>query len=450
MTRRARTARWTRWLLPLAAALLLPMLWAAPPARAQSPTTITMWLDTTGGPETPECIQKTAIDPFNAQNNGVKVDATLQANGWQATLTALQGGAGPDIVGTPGPSFAMQLALAGQLLPLDDFATQYNWSERFAKGSLNLGKADGKLYSIPNEVETLVLYYNKTLFEQHGWQPPKTIDELMTLSQKIQDAGIIPFAHANAEWRPTNEWFVGEMLNHVGGPQKVYDALTGKVKWTDPDFVKAIDLLNQMQQKKWFMGGLDRYYTTTIAEAEAAFGDGDAAMKIEGTWLMSDLPNYFGEKAGNNNDWGWVPMPSTTGAAIFDLGIGSTMSVNANSKNPDAVGKFMDYYFQPATMAKLLIDCGLEPAPVDLAGQDLSKLDPRHAEILAALDKAFADNQYGYTTWTFWPPEAENYLIENIEKVWAGEMTPEAYLAGHQQVFDKDRANGSVPPIPQR
>jgi raffinose/stachyose/melibiose transport system substrate-binding protein len=126
------------------------------------------------------------------------------------------------------------------------------------------------------------------------------------------------------------------------------------------------------------------------------------------------------------------------------------MSVNANSKNKDAVAKFMDYYFQPATMAKLLIDCGLAPAPVDLSGQDLSKLDPRHAAILAALNKAFADNQYGYTTWTFWPPEAENYLIENIEKVWAGEMTPEAYLQGHQQVFDKDRANGSVPPIPQR
>ena len=31
-----------------------------------------------------------------------------------------------------------------------------------------LGLVDGELYSIPNEVETLILYYNETLFEEMG------------------------------------------------------------------------------------------------------------------------------------------------------------------------------------------------------------------------------------------------------------------------------------------
>ena len=66
---------------------------------------------------------------------GTTVKATLQANNWDATRTALAGGAGPDIVGTPGPSFAMSLALAGQLLDLDDYAKQYGWDERFAMGA---------------------------------------------------------------------------------------------------------------------------------------------------------------------------------------------------------------------------------------------------------------------------------------------------------------------------
>ena len=120
--------------------------------------------------------------------------------------------------------------------------------------ALNLGKVDGKLYSLPDQLETLMLYYNKTLFEEKGWQAPKTIDELMALSKTIADAGIIPFGHANAEWRPANEWFVGEFLNHVAGPEKVYEALTGKRSWEDPDFVAAIEMLDD-HATKWLVYG---------------------------------------------------------------------------------------------------------------------------------------------------------------------------------------------------
>ena len=66
------------------------------------------------------------------------------------------------------------------------------------------------------------------------------------------------------------------------------------------------------------------------------------------------------------------------------------------------------------------------------------------------MNEAFAANNYGYTTWTFWPPKSETYLIEEIEKVWAGEMTAEEYLQGHQEIFDAEREAGAVPPIPER
>ena len=444
-----------RWLNAL---LVVTVLGLAPsaaipgsPVMAQDATEIALWLNTTSGSTTAECIVEHVVDPFNAQGNGTTVDATIQANNWQATQTAVAGGAGPDVVTTPGPSFAMQLALADRLVPLDDYAEQFGWNERFAAGSLDLGTAEGQLVTIPNEIETLVLYYNKTLFEQNEWQPPTTLEELMTLAEQIDAAGIIPFANANAEWRPANEWFVGEMLNHsAGGPQKVYDALTGAAQWTDPDFVAAIEALNTMQQNGWFNGGLDRYYTGTMAEVGSMFGAGEAAMKIEGTWFLSTVGEFFGETAGNENEWGWVPFPSVTGDAIFDLGIGSTWSVNANSERPDETAAFLDYYFSPETQARLLVNCGLVPAAVSLEGQDLTGVNPGLAEILDAMNAAFAEGNYGYTTWTFWPPESETYLIEEIEKVWAGEMTAEEYLQGHQEIFDEERAAGAVPPIPER
>lgn len=438
-----------RLAIVLALALLAPMLavWGGgAPAQAQEQPTVTMWFDTTGGAETADCVVQNVIEPYNEQG-GAHVDATLQANNWNATRTALAGGAGPDVVVTPGPSFAFDLAQAGQLLALDDFATQMGWSESFVPWALNLGVVDGKLYSIPNEVETLVLYYNKTLFDEKGWTPPTTIEEMMALAEEISAAEIIPFAHANAEWRPANEWFVGEMLNHVGGPQLVYEALTGEAQWTDPAFIEAISLLDEMQQNGWFMGGLDRYYTTLSADAAGALADGEAAMKIEGTWFVQDALTYFEE---SGQEWDWVPVPSTSGEAIYDLGIGSTYSINAGTEYPEAVAEFLTYYFSPETQATMTTMCQLVPAPVEIPPESLSDLDSRYAAILSDMNEASAANNYGYTTWTFWPPKSDVYIYEEIEKVWAGDMTAEEYLQGLQELFDQEVAEGDIPPIPER
>jgi raffinose/stachyose/melibiose transport system substrate-binding protein len=413
-------------------------------------TKISYWFSPPEGGEATTCFVETAVTSFNAQSATVEVEAVPQPKAWDATRTALAGQAGPDIIVTPGPSFAFELAKANQLLPLDAIAEKYRWSERLVPWALNLGKVNGQLVSIPTELETLVLYYNKTLFDQKGWTPPNTIEEMMALAEKIQAEGIIPFAHANAEWRPTNEWYVGEFMNHVAGPQKVYDALTGKGKWTDPELVRSVELLNEAQQRGYFMGGLDRYYTATNAERYAAFGNGEAAMNIEGSWFLNEVGTYFGEKAGNTNEWAWVPVPSQSGDDIFDLGIGTTYSINKATKHPDAVAEYFDYLFSPATQGKLLAACSAAPAPIRLQANAMQGLDPRVSSLYEALGKASDANNYGYTTWTFWPSKSDTYLYEEVEKLWAKELTAQQYLEGLQTLFDQEAQQGDVPPIPSR
>jgi len=436
---------------------------AAPPAQApaaeQAPVAgaasgekvkITHWFNITDGGEMANCIIDNIVKPFNAQNASIEVEAVTMANVWDASKTAIAGGAGPDLFDTPGPSYALAFARAGQLVPLDEYAKKYGWGERFAPWALNLGMVDGKLYSLSTEVETVVLYYNKTLFEQKGWTPPKTLDELAALAEAAQKEGIIPFASGNAEWKGVNEWLVGEWFNRIAGPQKVYDALTGKAKWTDPEFVKAVEMLTDMQRKGYFMGGLEKYYTATSDEFHSAFGSGKAAMNIEGTWFLPFIDNFFGEKANNTNDWGWVPMPSQDGKPLFNMAVGSTYSINKNTKNPDAVAEYLNYLFLPETQASYLTKCGLAPAAVKLDAASLQGLDPRRIEVLETLDRAAREGGYGYTTWTFWPAKTNTYLIEEIEKVWSGAITAQQYLEGMQKLFDEEVKAGAIPPIPVR
>jgi raffinose/stachyose/melibiose transport system substrate-binding protein len=436
--------------LTAAVTMPLPLLNAAPVGAAQEKKTIDLWFDTTGGAETAECTTANLVEPFNEQSQTVQVKATMQANGEQATRTALAGGGGPDIVNTSGPTWAFELARAGQLLALDDFAAQFGWDKRFVPWALDLGRVDGKLYSLPAEQETVVVYYNKTLFDAKGWEVPKTLDELTALTKQIAADGIIPFASGNQEWRPANHWYLGEFLNHVAGPQKVYDFLAGKAKITDPEFVQAVDLITQYQQDGWFMGGLENYYTTTNDAMHAALGDGDAAMLIEGTWFMIDVNEFFGEAAGNSNEWGWFPMPSHDGEAIFDLGVGNTYSINAATKHPEAAAEFLDYLFSPEAQARLLIECGLAPAPITIDAAALKGLDSRGAEIYQDLNDAASAGNYGYLMWTFFAPKVDSFLTENIERVWAGEMTTDELLAEAQKIQDESMADGSVPPLPTR
>ncbi|MEZ4680623.1 MAG: extracellular solute-binding protein [Caldilineaceae bacterium] len=412
--------------------------------------TVEFWFNPPSGGEGANCTVENAIDTFNEQSETVFVNAVANPDLWNATRTAVAGGAGPDIIGTPGPSFVYELAAAGQLLPLDDFVDTLGWDETIAPWALSLGKVDGKLYSLPDELETLILYYNKTLFEANGWEPPTTMDEMTALAEQIKAADLIPFAHENSDWRPTNEWFVGEWLNHVAGPDKVYQALTGKISWDDPDFVAAMESLNDYQQNGYFMGGLEFYYTSSREEVLTALAKGEAAMNIEGTWRAQDLiDTYFTEDNGGN-EWDWVPMPSTKGDAIFDIGMGQTWSINQNAANPQAAAEFLTYYYSPATQARLIQLCGKAPAPVTLEANALDSLDPRIADILSTFSAANDAGNYGYTTWTFWPPKSDAYIYEEVEKVWSGDITAEQYLVGLNDLFQEELAEGAIPPIPER
>jgi raffinose/stachyose/melibiose transport system substrate-binding protein len=253
---------------------------------------ITMWVD---AESSADCYADAVGKGFNEHSETIELVIERKANMIDAIRPALAGGTGPDIVPTHGPAFVAEFALAGQVLPLDDYAEDFNWDELFVPWALNLGRVEGTLYSLPQELETIILWYNQSLFEEHGWEPPTTIDELIALSEEIQAEGILPFGGQSGECQACNEWYFTEFANKIAGPEKVYRALKGEISWTDPDFVTAVEMLNDMMQRGFWMGSVQNFLAADFASFHSAFGAGQAAMNLEGTWFYNTVDEFFGE-----------------------------------------------------------------------------------------------------------------------------------------------------------
>jgi raffinose/stachyose/melibiose transport system substrate-binding protein len=432
----------------LLALLIGVMLVIVSASYAQSKT-VTMWA---ADNEDGECWASVVKENFS--NPDIQIEVVMQPalEMIDASRTALQGGAGPDIVQTHGPSFTLELVEAGLLAPLDAYAEQYGWSERFAPWALNVGKVNDQLYGLSSELETMVMWYNKTLFEGNGWQIPVTFEELFALAQQIQDAGIIPFGPAMAaECAPCLEWYVGVFLNHYAGADKVYEALTGQRPWTDPAFIEAITQLNEMMQKGWLAGGKDFFFSDTFDTTHAMFGNGEIAMNFEGTWFGNSITDFFGEAAGNSNDWDWFAIPTTfTSDPFYMIGAGSSYSLNANAADKDAAAEVLDSLFSTDTQAKIFEKCGYAPAPLNYEGDVFANSDPRIARIYSSFGEASAKGNVGYTTWSFWPAKTDVYLYEGMAQVYDGQLSVEDYLAEMDRIFQEEFAAGEIPPIPSR
>lgn len=413
--------------------------------------TVTIWWPQSTSGETAQCLVDTSTPLFNDQSENYEIEWVLQPpddNYRNLIRTAVVAGSGPDIIATDGAAFTFELANAGLMLPLNEYVAQYGWDQLIPSWALGLVEIDGNSYGIPEELESVVLYYNKTLFEANGWEAPSTIDELVSLAETIDAAGIIPFAHAYSECIPCNEWIIGQFLNHYAGNQKVYEALTGQREWTDPDFVAAMEILGSMPGKGWFMGSLENFFSLTFDDMHAAIGNGEAAMNIEGTWHLGTIDIWFGDEAGNENEWDWVPVPTRDGSEMWDIGTGGMWSINSGSDAPDGAAEFMNFWFQPEQQALWFNECGFQLAPVEVPADAFASLDPRQADIYSSLTAASAAGNIGYTPWTFWPSKTDVYLYTEIQRLYDGQITAQEYLEGMQLQFQEEFEDGETPPVP--
>ncbi|MDQ4063492.1 MAG: ABC transporter substrate-binding protein, partial [Actinomycetota bacterium] len=179
-----------------------------------------------------------------------------------------------------GPGFGGVLADAGLLYSLEKAYQQRGWG--IYEWAKQRATYNGTLYGVPDQVEEIIVFYNKDLVPE----VPKTVGELRGVAEELKLRGTIPLAFGNREQYPAGHMF-SVAASNVLGRQGLDDILYGNGRWDVPEVVEAIDLFfRDFVESGYYPQNVN---AITYDEASALFYTGEAAMLPTGTWLVPEI-----------------------------------------------------------------------------------------------------------------------------------------------------------------
>ncbi|MCC4249971.1 MULTISPECIES: ABC transporter substrate-binding protein [Microbacterium] len=231
------------------------------------------------------------------QDTGITVEYTGDKSFEGNIVTKVTGGDAPDIAIIPQPGLLKTLVETGEVQPASE-AVSANVDEYWGADWKSYGTADDTFYAAPMLANVKgYVWYSPSKFQEWGVEIPKTYDELLTLTQTIQQkTGAAPwcagFASGDASGWPGTDW-IEDLVLRQSGPE-VYDQwVANEVKFTDPQIKEAFDavgeiLLNPSYVNAGF-GDVKSINSVAFADVAAKVADGSCPMTHQASFLSSNF-----------------------------------------------------------------------------------------------------------------------------------------------------------------
>lgn len=208
---------------------------------------------------------------------------------------------------------------------------------------------DGKTYGLVYNALYQGVYYNKTMFEENGWEIPKTHEELQAIVDACHEKGIVPFAsHMLDTWsigNVTMQFMMNDVFNTTPDWGDKFRA--GEVSFADSEAAQTAYKYNELIFNNTFADT----FSTEQTECDARMVLGEAAMKVSGSWSIQNFLDI-----DENFDFGIFPFPNQTGDSklIFEPNI--TFMASAETEHQDAINKVFDVLTSDKELAVQIYD----------------------------------------------------------------------------------------------
>jgi multiple sugar transport system substrate-binding protein len=387
-------------------------------AGAPAEITFMMW----GAPEE-QTVWQAVVDDFHAANPNinVKVEVSDWDSYWTKLNTLVAGGTPPDVFAMDAPLY-LDWQSRGALLNLQPYldANPDMLADVYPQ-TLTAYKLDDGYYGLPRDFQTIVLFYNKDMFDGAGVPYPTedwTYDDLKDAAKKLTlDSNGDGKTDQYGLWTDTwdMELFWSEAIWAYGG-NIISDDHT-KTLIGEPEARKAWEYIDGLYKE-----GIIPMPATQGEYGGDLFQSKVAAMTTIGHWAV---PGYV--QAGIN--FGVAPMPSgTSGRATSVNSAGFVLS--KGSKNPDAAFEFVKFAIGEAGQKRLAQLGFAIPVLKSVATSDAYLKQPGDLDqevFLSALDYSHMKPVFrGYEEWSaavgdgltpVWDGEAElNPTLDDVVK----------------------------------
>src|SRR5918998_2867193 len=328
-----------------------------------------------------------------------------------------------------GPGFGGVLAEAGLLYPMEKAYKQNGWDiYEWAKQRATYG---GTTYGVPDQVEELVVYYNKDLVPEE----PKTVEDLKVVADDLKGQKKIPFGFGDSEQWPAGHLFsIG--VSNVLGREGLDNILYGEGRWDTPEVEEAINLFfRDFVENGYYPDGVN---AITYDDANTLFYAGKAAMNITGTWLVSEIVETV-----QDFEVGLFPFPSIDGSGISPpAGVGSGTFIANEAKNPEGGIALIDYYQQDDTARIVMETFNTIPArPVDTKGLNVP---PLFKQVLDDLSKSTEAGAFGYNLDVLTPQNFNEVMFSGFQEVLNGTRSPGEQAAALQDAWATAKKQGKI------
>jgi raffinose/stachyose/melibiose transport system substrate-binding protein len=390
-----------------------------------------MW-GLTGGNQ--PVLQK-SVEAWNNAHSDQSIKLDFFANDAYKTKvrTAVGAGEGPTFIYGWGGGVLKSYVDAGQVEDLSAFVNENpEVKERYLPSVLKNGEIDGKTYALPNNnVQPVVLYYNKEVFDKVGAQPPKTWDELMALVPKFKEAGVAPFSLGGQSKWPDLMW-LEYLVERIGGPEVFANIAADKPNaWSDPAVTEALTKIQQLVDAGGFVNGFSSIAADSNAD-QALLYTGKAAMVLQGGWIYQGMKKDAGSFV-TDGKLGFTTFPTVEG------GKGDPANVVGNPSNfwsisakaTDEQKKAALNYVKDGMFTDADKDALIASGAVPVVNGIESKLD-------ASPDKDFLNFVYGLAkkapSFTLsWDqalsPAQGDAMLSNLDQIFLNKVTPEQFVS---------------------
>jgi raffinose/stachyose/melibiose transport system substrate-binding protein len=348
-------------------------------------------------------------------NITVKFDPTNPPD-YNATLrTQLETGTGPDLYFVRSFATGRELFDQGYIASLKDLP---GINDTFTEASRSPWATEtGEPYAVPIIAVSHGIYYNKDIFAANGIEVPTTWEELMADSQKLLDAGVIPFANGTKDAWDINEVVMMQFIpSNIGGYEGRMAYLKGDRCFNSDEMVASFQQIADL--KPFLPTGFE---ATSYYDAEQLFAQGQAAMMMDGSWSIGAF-----EKDATDFKWGVFYPPALKGKDQYvTFHIDAAIGANAASPNLEAAKTFLAWLETPK-FAELLGNNlpGFFPLTKDVP----TLSDPIAADFMAFNSKAKGvDIRFVWEKLLAAPSgsvDAYTSLNNNVISVLKGEKTP--------------------------